>query len=86
VSGTYSVYGSHSYVLNGTAGGGLIVNSSPLSVTSTFSYFNSGDSFNSGGDFTQWFIMDTTAQKSWLVRCIIGGSYINNMITIEEMK
>ena len=37
------------------------------------------------GGVDTWNIMDTTNLIAWRVSCIIGGSYNNNLITIERL-
>ena len=85
VSGTYSVYGSSVYNAGGVVGGTNIINSSPLSVTTTPAYLSSGNSFGTGGDSGSWTIMDTSAGLAWRISFVIGASYNNNMISIERL-
>jgi hypothetical protein len=85
VSGTYSVYGSSVYNAGGVVGGTNIINSSPLSVTTTPAYLSSGNNFGTGGDSGSWTIMDTSAGLAWRISFVIGASYNNNMISIERL-
>lgn len=85
VTGTYSVYGSGIYSQIGSIAGSTIANSSPLSVTTTPAYLNSGYNFGSAGATDTWIIMDTGQSISWRITMIVGASYNNNMISIERL-
>lgn len=85
VSGTYSVYGSCTFVNAGNTGGSIIAAASPRSVTTTFTYLNSGLNFTNGGDISIWVIMDAANNISWRLQFIIGADFNNNMISIEQL-
>jgi hypothetical protein len=85
VSGTYSIYGSAVSVFNSNLGSTTISSGAPLSVSTTPSYLNSGNTFGTAGGTDTWNIMDTTNLIGWRVSCIIGASYNNNLITIERL-
>jgi hypothetical protein len=85
VTGTYSVYGSGIYSQIGAIAGSTISNSSPISVTTTPVYLNSGYNFGSAGATDTWIIMDTGQSISWRITMIVGASYNNNMILIERL-
>ena len=83
---TYSVYGSGMSVFSTNAlGSTTILSGSPLSVSTTPSYLNAGNTFSNAGGTDTWNIMDTSNSIAWRVSCIIGGSYNNNLITIERL-
>jgi len=82
VSGSYNVSGSHSYINSGVTRSN---NLRSLSVNTTFVYLNSSNNLAVNGDVSVWNIMDTSQQKCWRITCIIGASYNNNCITIEEL-
>jgi len=84
VSGSYSVYGSHYLVDNGAYSNG-IDGSSPLSITTTPTYINSGNNFLGAGNTSVWLLMDTTAKMSWRITMIVGAGYTNNFISIERL-
>ena len=84
--GTYSIYGSQAYNDSGAIGGNYINGSSPLSITTTFTYLQPSDSFTTAGSTSIWNIMDTSAGKVWRLTVIIGNGYINNSFTIEELS
>ena len=84
VSGSYSVYGSHYLVDNGSYSNG-IDGSSPRSITTTPTYINSGNNFLGAGNTSVWLLMDTTAQMSWRITMIVGAGYNNNFISIERL-
>jgi hypothetical protein len=84
VSGSYSVYGSHFLVDNGSYSNG-IDGSSPRSITTTPTYINSGNNFLGAGNTSVWLLMDTTAQISWRITMIVGAGYNNNFISIERL-
>lgn len=85
VSGTYSVYGSCSFVNNNNVGASRIDSASSLNVTTTFAYLSPGSNFAFSGDICTWLIMDTSSNISWRISFIIGAGYSNNMITIEQL-
>ena len=83
---TYSVYGSGMSVFSTNAlGSTTILSGSPLSVSTTPSYLNAGNTFSNAGGTDTWNIMDTSNSIAWRISCIIGGSYNNNLITIERL-
>ena len=84
VSGTYSVYGSHVLVSSAIAYN-AIDGASPLGVTTTPTYLNSGNNFGGAGNISTWTIMDTGAAMSWRITGIIGSGYTNNFISIERL-
>jgi hypothetical protein len=84
VSGSYSVYGSHFLVDNGSYSNGIDA-SSPRSITTTPTYINSGNNFLGAGNTSVWLLMDTTAQISWRITMIVGAGYNNNFISIERL-
>lgn len=84
VSGTYSVYGSQVFVSSGVYHS-TIDGPSPVTITTTPVYLNSGNNFGGAGNTSVWTIMDTNAQMSWRITMIVGSSYINNFITIERL-
>lgn len=84
VSGTYSVYGSDTFVAGG-AGASTIPNNSPVTVTTTPTYLNAGLSFVTAGYTDTWTIMDTSAGLAWRITSIIGAGYNNNFISIERL-
>ena len=83
VSGTYSVYGSGIHVFNSNVGSTTITPS--LSVSTTPSYLNAGNTFGVAGGVDTWNIMDTSNLIGWRISCIVGASYNNNLITIERL-
>ena len=85
VTGTYSVYGSGVSVFSSNVGSTTITSSSPLSVSTTPAYLNSGNTFGTFGGTDTWNIMDTSNSIAWRISCIIGASYNNNMISIERL-
>jgi len=85
VTGTYSVYGSAQFTAGGTIGGTNIISGFAVSVTTTPTYLQSGNSFNTAGDAGQWIIMDPSAGLAWRISFIIGASFNNNMISIERL-
>jgi hypothetical protein len=84
VSGSYSVYGSHYLVSNGSFSNG-IAGSSPRSITTTPTYINSDNNFIDAGNTSVWLLMDTTAQISWRITMIVGAGFNNNFISIERL-
>jgi hypothetical protein len=84
VSGSYSVYGSHYLVSNGSFSNG-IAGSSPRSITTTPTYINSDNNFIDAGNTSVWLLMDTTAQISWRITMIVGVGFNNNFISIERL-
>jgi|688.fasta_scaffold06088_5 hypothetical protein len=84
VSGSYSVYGSHYLVNNGSFSNG-IAGSSPRSITTTPTYINSDNNFIDAGNTSVWLLMDTTAQISWRITMIVGAGFNNNFISIERL-
>lgn len=74
VNGTYTVY------TGGVYGGGtsLTVNTTPSS-----SLFNWN--FLSQGDAATYLIVDNTNRRMYRITLMIGGSYLNNLITIERL-
>lgn len=84
VSGTYSVYGSHVLVASAIAYN-AIDGASPIGVTTTPTYLNSGNNFGGAGNISTWTIMDTGAAMSWRITGIIGTGYTNNFISIERL-
>jgi hypothetical protein len=85
VSGTYTVYGSQVLVGSSTLGSSRIDGGSPLTITTTPAYLNSGNNFLGAGDTTTWNIMDTSAGMSWRISMIVGAGYNNNFISIERL-
>ena len=85
VTGTYSVYGSGTYSQIGAIAGSTIQSSSPLSITTTPAYLNSGYNFGNSGATDTWIIMDTGNSISWRITMIVGAGYVNNMISIERL-
>jgi hypothetical protein len=85
VSGTYTVYGSQVLVGSSTLGSSRIDGGSPLTITTTPAYLNSGNNFLGAGDTTTWNIMDTSAGMSWRISMIVGAGYYNNFISIERL-
>ncbi len=84
VSGSYSVYGSHYLVSNGSFSNG-IAGSSPRSISTTPTYINSDNNFIDAGNTSVWLLMDTTAQISWRITMIVGAGFNNNFISIERL-
>jgi hypothetical protein len=84
VSGTYSVYGSQ-VLVSGAVAYSTIDGSSPIAVTTTPTYLNSGNNFVGAGQTCTWNIMDTSAGMSWRITMIIGLGYNNNFISIERL-
>ena len=85
ISGTYTVYGSQVLVGSSTLGSSRIDGGSPLTITTTPAYLNSGNNFLGAGDTTTWNIMDTSAGMSWRISMIVGLGYTNNFISIERL-
>lgn len=84
VTGTYTVYGSDTYVAGGV-GGTTISDVAKLTITTTPAYLNGGLHFTVGGFTDTWIIMDQTNSIGWRINMIIGASYINNLISIERI-
>jgi len=84
LSGTYTVYGYEVFTANGV-GGNYIDIGSPLTINTTMQYIRSGDSFSNAGMGTTWYLMDATAGRAWRISLIVGGGYLNNMISIEQL-
>ena len=85
VSGSYTVYGSQVLVGSGNLGASRIDGGSPLTISTTPVYLNSGNNFLGAGDTTTWNIMDTSAGMSWRISMIVGAGYNNNFISIERL-
>jgi len=81
-SGSYSAFVSGSYVgyVGGVAGQGTSIT---VSTTPSASLF--GWNFTSQGDTATYIINDTTNSRCYRVTMMIGGSYNNNMISIERL-
>jgi hypothetical protein len=83
---TYSVYGSAISVFSTNALGSTTIDiAAAKTISTTPTYLNSGNTFAGAGGVDTWNIMDTTNLIAWRVSCIIGGSYNNNLITIERL-
>jgi hypothetical protein len=85
VTGTYSVTGSDTYSEVGVVSGITIQANSPRSITTTPTYLNSSLSFGTDGATDTWVIYDVVNNIGWRITCIIGPSYVGNMITIERL-
>ncbi len=85
VIGTYSVTGSDTYSQAGVVAGSTIQASSPRAITTTPTHLNPSHNFGSDGATDTWVIYDSANNISWRITCIIGPSYVNNMITIERL-
>ena len=84
VSGTYSVYGSGVYSYNGVAGS-TIDAASPRAISTTPTYIAPGYTFATAGATDTWMLMDTSNAIAWRITLIVGGGYLNNMISIERL-
>jgi hypothetical protein len=80
VSGTASCYIGGTYGMNGGSGG----SSAGFSMTTTASGSIFGWSFFSEGD-TSTYVLNYGYTKSYRITLMIGGSYINNTISIERL-
>jgi hypothetical protein len=80
VSGTITCYISGTYGMNGASGG----TSGGVALTTTASTSIFGWSFFSEGD-TATYIVNYGYTKSYRITVQIGGSYNNNMISIERL-
>jgi hypothetical protein len=85
VSGTYSVTGSGTYSSNATIAGSTIQSTSPRTINTTPAYLNSNYNFTTDGASDTWIIYDAANVISWRITCIIGPSYVGNMISIERL-
>ena len=86
VTGTYSVYGSAMSVFSSNTMGSTTIDvAGAKTISTTPSYLNSGNTFAGAGGVDTWNIMDTSNSIAWRISCIIGGSYNNNMISIERL-
>jgi hypothetical protein len=85
VSGTYSVTGSGTYSSNATIAGSTIQSTSPRTINTTPAYLNSSYNFTIDGATDTWTIYDAANAIGWRITCIIGSSYVNNMISIERL-
>jgi hypothetical protein len=85
VTGTYSVTGSDTYSQAGVVSGSTIQANSPRTINTTPAYLNPGHSFGTDGATDTWVIYDSANNISWRITCIIGPSYVGNMITIERL-
>jgi hypothetical protein len=85
VSGTYSVTGSNTYSSGGTIAGSTIQNNSPRTINTTPAYLNASYNFTTDGSTDTWIIYDAANVISWRITCIIGPSYVGNMISIERL-
>lgn len=81
VSGSFSAYinGLYSLYTGGTSGSGVSV-----TVTTTPALAINWN-FTSAGDLATYIISDTTNNRCYRVTMLIGGSYNNNMISIERL-
>ena len=84
VSGTYSVAGSGVYSMGGVSGSTIQANS-PRTINTTPAYLNPGYNFGTDGATDTWVIYDAANSIGWRITCIIGPSYVNNLITIERL-
>jgi hypothetical protein len=74
IAATYSLYGSNT---GGTA--------NALTITTTASSSVLGFNFVGQGDTSTYIINDTTNSRVYRITLMIGGSYINNFISIERL-
>jgi hypothetical protein len=85
VTGTYSVVGSDVYSQAGSIAGSTISVGAPRTINTTPAYLNPGYNFSVDGAVDTWTIYDAANAIAWRITCIIGPSYVNNMITIERL-
>jgi hypothetical protein len=83
-----TVSGSFAYSIGGTYGmatpaSGGSAGTGTLTTTATASIFNWG--FTSTGDTSTYILTDTTNSRAYRITLQIGGSFNNNMISIERL-
>lgn len=84
VSGTMTVYGSGVYSQNGVSGS-TILDSAPLTLTTTPAYLISHYQFTAAGATDTWLLRDSNSTMAWRVSMIIGPGFNNNFISIERL-
>ena len=81
VSGSNTYYIGGNYAVNGGSGG----SSGSQAVTTSVATSSFGWNFTGAGDISTYILSDTTNFRSYRITLQIGGSYINNMISIERL-
>ena len=81
VSGSFAAYVSAAYTL---FGGGVAGTGASITVTTTPALALNWN-FTAQGDVATYIISDTTNSRAYRVTMMIGGSYNNNMISIERL-
>jgi len=82
VSGSFTANISATYVTTGNALGG---SASVQTITTTASNSVFNWNFTGQGDTSTYIISDTTNSRVYRVILMIGGSYLNNFISIERL-
>jgi hypothetical protein len=81
VSGTYSFNGAYQSIVSGSAGAGAI---SAASVTTTPGNVGS-TALAAGNDMEIMYVTDTTNLVSFRITVIVGATFANNTIAIEQL-
>jgi hypothetical protein len=81
-TGSFSINISGTYVTTGNATGGT-AGVATITTTPTSSQFNWN--FTGQSDTSVYIITDTTNSRAYRITLMIGGSYLNNMISIERL-
>lgn len=84
VSGTYQVFGSSMCSVNSVPTSAAITAETPLYVNSTPVYLSLTDLVSSG-DHEVWYISEIATKKCWRITLLVGPSFNNNLITIENL-
>jgi hypothetical protein len=79
---TYNIGGTYGWA-SGATSGGFSVSGQSLTTTPTTAIF--GWSFPSTGDTSTYILTDTTNSRAYRITLQIGGSFNNNMISIERL-